>query len=73
MNQPPSESPTSGASSAATMLSSARRSHACSDMDLATANAIYAGMSPIPVAYFTDKLDLKVFYKLISTGEIKTS
>jgi pimeloyl-ACP methyl ester carboxylesterase len=49
------------------------RERACSDMDLATANAIYAGMSPIPVAYFTDKLDLKVFYKLISTGEIKTS
>jgi hypothetical protein len=42
-------------------------------MDLATANAIYAEMSPIPVAYFTDKLDLRVFYELISTGKIKTS
>jgi hypothetical protein len=42
-------------------------------MDLATANAIYAGMSPIPVAYLTDKLDLRVFYELIGTGKIKTS
>jgi pimeloyl-ACP methyl ester carboxylesterase len=49
------------------------RERACSDMDLATANATYAGMSPIPVAYFTDKLDLKIFDKLIRTGEIKTS
>jgi pimeloyl-ACP methyl ester carboxylesterase len=49
------------------------RERACNDMDLATANAIYAGMSPIPVAYFTDKLDLKVFYELIGTGKIKTS
>ena len=49
------------------------RERACNDMDFATANAIYAGMSPIPVAYFTDKLDLKVFYELIGKGEIKTS
>jgi pimeloyl-ACP methyl ester carboxylesterase len=49
------------------------RERACNDMDLATANAIYAEMSPIPVAYFTDKLDLKVFYELIGTGKIKTS
>jgi pimeloyl-ACP methyl ester carboxylesterase len=49
------------------------RERACNDMDLATANAIYAEMSPIPVAYFTDKLDLKVFYELIAGGEIKTS
>jgi pimeloyl-ACP methyl ester carboxylesterase len=49
------------------------RERACNDMDLAAANAIYAGMSPIPVAYFTDKLDLKVFYELIGTGKVKTS
>jgi pimeloyl-ACP methyl ester carboxylesterase len=49
------------------------RERACNDMDLAAANAIYAEMSPIPVAYFTDKLDLKVFYELVGTGKIKTS
>jgi pimeloyl-ACP methyl ester carboxylesterase len=49
------------------------RERACNDSDLATAKAIYAGMSPIPVGYFTDTLDLKVFYDLISRGEIKTS
>lgn len=49
------------------------RERACNDMDLATANAIYAEMSPIPVAYFTDKLDLKVFYEMVGTGKIKTS
>jgi pimeloyl-ACP methyl ester carboxylesterase len=49
------------------------RERACNDMDLATANAIYAGMWPIPVAYFTDKLDLRVFYELIGTGEVMTS
>jgi pimeloyl-ACP methyl ester carboxylesterase len=49
------------------------RECACNDMDLATANAVYAEMSPIPVAYFTDKLDLKVFNELIGRGEIKTS
>jgi pimeloyl-ACP methyl ester carboxylesterase len=49
------------------------RELACNDIDLATANAIYAGMSPIPVAYLTDKLDLKVFYELIGTRKIKTS
>jgi pimeloyl-ACP methyl ester carboxylesterase len=49
------------------------RERACNDADLATAEAIYAGMSPIPVAYFTDKLDLKVFYDLIGSGVIRTS
>jgi pimeloyl-ACP methyl ester carboxylesterase len=49
------------------------RELACNDMDLATANTIYAGMKPIPVAYLTDKLDLKVFYELIGTGKAKTS
>jgi pimeloyl-ACP methyl ester carboxylesterase len=49
------------------------RELACNDMDLETAGAIYAGMSPIPVAYFTEKLDLGVFYELIGTGKIKTS
>jgi pimeloyl-ACP methyl ester carboxylesterase len=49
------------------------RERACNDMDLATAEAIYAAMSPIPVGYFTDKLDLKVFYELINRGEVKTS
>jgi pimeloyl-ACP methyl ester carboxylesterase len=49
------------------------RERACNDMDLTTATAIYAEMSPIPVAYFTDKLDLEVFYELVSTGRLKTS
>jgi pimeloyl-ACP methyl ester carboxylesterase len=49
------------------------RERACNDMELSTAEAIYAEMSPIPVAYFTDKLDLKVFYELIGKGQIKTS
>lgn len=49
------------------------RERACNDMDLASANAIYAGMSPIPVSYFVDKLDLGVFYQLVGTGKIKTS
>jgi pimeloyl-ACP methyl ester carboxylesterase len=49
------------------------RERACNDMDLATANAVYAAMSPIPVSYFTDKLDLKLFYELVGKGEVKTS
>lgn len=49
------------------------RERACNDMDLATAAAVYAGMSPIPVAYFTDKLDLNLFYDLIAKAEVKTS
>jgi len=49
------------------------RECACNDMDLAAAETLYAQMSPIPVAYFTDKLDLKVFYELIGRGEIKAS
>jgi len=49
------------------------RERACNDLDLGTAKAMYAEMSPIPVAYFTDKLDLKVFYELVGTGKIKTS
>ena len=49
------------------------RERACNDTDLATAEVIYSGMSAIPVAFFTDKLDLKVFYDLIGSGEIRTS
>jgi pimeloyl-ACP methyl ester carboxylesterase len=49
------------------------RERACNDMDLTTATALYAEMSPIPVAYFTDKLDLEVFYELVGTGRLKTS
>ena len=49
------------------------RERACNDTDLATAEAIYAGMAPIPVAYFSDKVDLEVFYDLIGRGEIRTS
>jgi pimeloyl-ACP methyl ester carboxylesterase len=49
------------------------RERACNDMDLAGASEIYAGMSPIPVAYFADKLDLGVFYHLVGAGKIKTS
>lgn len=49
------------------------RERACNDMELSTAQAIYAEMSPIPVAYFTDKLDLTVFYELISKGQIGTN
>jgi pimeloyl-ACP methyl ester carboxylesterase len=49
------------------------RERACNDMDLTTASALYADMSPIPVAYFTDKLDLEIFYELVGTGRLKTS
>jgi pimeloyl-ACP methyl ester carboxylesterase len=49
------------------------RELACNDVDLATAKEIYAGLSPIPVSYLTDRLDLKVFYELVGTGKIKTS
>jgi len=49
------------------------RERACNDMDLAGASAMYAAMSPIPAAYFTDKLDLGTFYQLVATGKIKTS
>lgn len=49
------------------------RERACNDMDLAAATALYAAMSPIPIAYFTDKLDLRVFYELINSGEVKSS
>jgi pimeloyl-ACP methyl ester carboxylesterase len=49
------------------------RERACNDMDLASATALYAEMSPIPTAYLTDKLDLKVFYEMVSTGDVKTS
>ena len=49
------------------------RERACNDMDLADATALYTAMSPVPVAYFTDKLNLKVFYELIGVGRIKTS
>jgi pimeloyl-ACP methyl ester carboxylesterase len=49
------------------------RERPCNDMDLAAATAVYAEMSPIPAAYFTDELDLGVFYQMIGTGKIKTS
>jgi pimeloyl-ACP methyl ester carboxylesterase len=49
------------------------RELACNDLDLATASAIYAEMSPIPVGYLMDTLDLKVFYELVGTRKLKTS
>lgn len=49
------------------------RERACNDMDLPTATELYARMSPVPLAFFTDKLDLKVFYELVGLGQIKTS
>ncbi|GAB3399290.1 alpha/beta hydrolase [Flindersiella endophytica] len=49
------------------------RELACNDIDLATVNAMYAAMTPIPIAYLTDKLDLGVFYELVHTRRIKTS
>lgn len=49
------------------------RERACNDMARADAETIFAAMTPVPVAYFTDKLDLRVFYELIGSGRIKTS
>lgn len=49
------------------------RERACNDMTLADATTLYSAMSPIPVAYLTDKLDLKVFYGLLGSGKVKTS
>ncbi len=49
------------------------RERACNDMDFAAATAIYAQMSPIPVRYFTDKLDLETFHELIASGGLQAS
>ncbi|HEY1970525.1 MAG TPA: alpha/beta hydrolase [Pseudonocardia sp.] len=49
------------------------RERACNDMELAEAQALYAALTPVPVAFFTDKLDLTVFKELIGSGKIKTS
>lgn len=49
------------------------RERACNDMELADAEALYAAMTPVPVAFFTDKLDLTAFYELIGSRKIKTS
>jgi pimeloyl-ACP methyl ester carboxylesterase len=49
------------------------RERACNDVDLATATKLYAEMSPIPVAYLTDRLNLEVFYDLVGAGKLRTS
>jgi len=49
------------------------RERACNDMDSAAAAAVYADMSPIPVRYFTDKLNLGTFDELVESGRLKTS
>jgi hypothetical protein len=42
-------------------------------MDSAAATVIYAQMSPLPVRYFTDKLDLDTFHELIASGGLHAS
>lgn len=49
------------------------RERACTDLDYATAAAIYAEMSPIPVRYFTDKLDLEAFHELVASARLQVS
>jgi pimeloyl-ACP methyl ester carboxylesterase len=49
------------------------RELACNDIDLPTATALYAQMSPIPAAYVMEPLDLKAFYELVGTGKLKAS
>lgn len=49
------------------------RELACNDIDLATVNEMYAQMSPIPLGFMADKLDLSAFYGLVGSGRIQTS
>lgn len=49
------------------------RERACNNMEFAEAEALYAALTPVPVAFFTDKLDLAAFYDLLGSGKIKTS
>lgn len=49
------------------------RERACNNMDFAAAHALYAGLTPVSVAFFTDKLDLTTFYEHLGNGRIKTS
>jgi pimeloyl-ACP methyl ester carboxylesterase len=49
------------------------RELACNDIDLATVQELYAKMSPIPVGFMADKIDLSAFYELVGTGQIRTS
>jgi pimeloyl-ACP methyl ester carboxylesterase len=49
------------------------RERACNNMAIAAAHALYAELTPVSVAFFTDKLDLTVFYEQISSRRIKTS
>lgn len=49
------------------------RERGCNTMDLAAARALYADLTPVPAAFFTDKLDLTVFYEQITSGKLKTS
>jgi pimeloyl-ACP methyl ester carboxylesterase len=49
------------------------RELACNDIDLATATALYAEMSPIPAAYLVEPLNLGAFYELIGTGKLRAS
>lgn len=49
------------------------RELACNDIDLATATALYAEMTPIPAAFLMEPLDLGAFYELIGTGKLRAS
>ncbi|HEY0811771.1 MAG TPA: alpha/beta hydrolase [Pseudonocardia sp.] len=49
------------------------RERACNNLDLAATHALYAELTPVPVAFFTDKLDFAVFYEHLNSGKIKTS
>jgi pimeloyl-ACP methyl ester carboxylesterase len=49
------------------------RELACNDIDLATATALYAEMTPIPAAYLVEPLELNAFYGLVATGKLRAS
>ena len=49
------------------------RELACNDIDLATVNELYAQMTPIPLGFMADKLDLSAFYGLVGADKIRTS
>jgi pimeloyl-ACP methyl ester carboxylesterase len=49
------------------------RELAANDIDRPTAEALYAQMWPIPVAFLADPLDLGGFYDLIGSGKLRAS
>lgn len=44
------------------------RERACNEMDSAAATAIYAQMAPLPVNFFTEKLNLETFHETVASG-----